>query len=96
MKLINKYKPQLREFDPTTIQRIKESAYLVKIISETEVTARKCDYYAGICTDKEVTEAFISESRKLTKASHLMQEFYESMTSDHVNETFGYGYGPGL
>jgi hypothetical protein len=79
---MNKFKPQLREFDPTTIQRIKEGAYLVKLISETEVTARKCDYYAGICTDKEVVAAFKDENIKLTKASHTLQEFYESMTKE--------------
>lgn len=82
IKLLNKHKPQLREFDPTTVQRIKEGMYLVKIISETEVTARKCDYYAGNCVDKEVADTFRQESKKLIKAAHTLQEYYESMTME--------------
>lgn len=82
MKLLNKHKPQLREFDPTTVQRIKEGMYLVKIISETQVTARKCDYYAGNCVDQQVADMFRQESKKLLKAAHVLQEYYESMTKE--------------
>ncbi len=82
IKLLNKHKPPLREFDPTTIQRIREGMYLVKIISETEVTARKCDYYAGNCVDQQVADAFRQESKKLVKAAHALQEYYESMTRE--------------
>lgn len=82
MKLLNKHKPQLREFDPTTVQRIKEGMYLVKIISETQVTARKCDFYAGNCVDQQVADFFKQESRKLVKAAHVLQEYYESMTKE--------------
>ncbi|MEW5784775.1 MAG: hypothetical protein AB1767_06855 [Bacillota bacterium] len=82
VKLLNKQKPQLREFDPTTIQRIKEGMYLVKIINETEVTARKCDYYAGNCVDQQVADTFRQESKKLVKAAHALQEYYESMTRE--------------
>jgi len=82
LKLLNKYKPQLREFDPTIIQRIKEGAYLVKVISETEIAARKCDYYAGNCVDQEVADAFRQENKKLIKTAHTLQEYYESMTEE--------------
>ncbi|MEW6622533.1 MAG: hypothetical protein AB1420_05295 [Bacillota bacterium] len=82
IKLLNKHKPQLREFDPTTVQRIKEGMYLVKIISETQVTARKCDYYAGNCVDQQVADVFRQESKKLVKAAHALQEYYESMTKE--------------
>lgn len=82
IKLLNKYKPQLREFDPTTVQRIKEGMYLVKIISETEISARKCHYYAGNCVDQQVADAFRQESKKLIKAAHTLQEYYESMTKE--------------
>jgi hypothetical protein len=58
-KAINSTQPQLREFDPTTVQRIKEGAYLTKLISETEVSARKCDFFAGNCFDKEVADFFL-------------------------------------
>ena len=82
MKLLNKHKPQLREFDPTTVQRIKEGMYLVKIISETQVTARKCDYYAGNCADQQVADIFRRENKKLVKAAHVLQEYYESITKE--------------
>lgn len=80
--LLNKHKPQLREFDPTTIQRIKEGMYLVKTISETEVSARKCDYYAGNCVDQQIADAFRQESKKLTRATRAMQQYYETMTKE--------------
>jgi len=82
MKLLNKHKSQLREFDPTTVQRIKEGMYLVKVISETQVSARKCDYYAGNCADQQVADAFKQESKKLVKVAHALQEYYESMTKE--------------
>jgi hypothetical protein len=53
-KAKNANKPHIREFDPVTVQRIKESAYLVKMISETQVAARKCDFYAGNAIDLDV------------------------------------------
>ncbi|GAB6172343.1 hypothetical protein JCM15765_18210 [Paradesulfitobacterium aromaticivorans] len=81
-KLINYNQPQLRELDPTTIQRIKEGAYLVKIISETEVTARKCDYYSLQCFDQELKNFFNSESLKLKNAKSKLQQYYESMTKE--------------
>lgn len=81
-KLLNQNKPKLREFDPTTIQRIKEGAYLVKVISETEVTARKCAYYAGNCTDQEIANFFDNEYKKLVKFNHHLQQYYESMTKE--------------
>lgn len=82
VKLLNKHKPQLREFDPTTVQRIKEGMFLVKIISETQVSARKCDYYAGNSVDQQLAEMFRQESKKLVKAAHALQEYYESMTKE--------------
>lgn len=78
-KFLNQNRPKLREFDPTTVQRIKEGAYLVKIISETEVAARKCKFYAGNCVDQEVAQFFDQESNKLTKAKLLLQDYYQSM-----------------
>ncbi|MDA8228882.1 MAG: hypothetical protein M0T74_14530 [Desulfitobacterium hafniense] len=81
-KLINYNQPQLRELDPTTIQRIKEGAYLVKIISETEVTARKCEYYASQCFDQELKNFFNNESSKLKNAKSKLQQYYESMTKE--------------
>lgn len=81
-KLLNQNKPKLREFDPTTVQRIKEGAYLVKLISETEVSARKCSYYAGNCADQEIGSFFDDEYKKLTNLNHTLQQYYESMTKE--------------
>lgn len=80
--MVNKGQPQLREFDPTTVQRIKEGAYLIKIISETEVSERKCEFYAGNCADQEITTFFKNEADKLGKARRTLQEYYESMTKE--------------
>jgi len=82
IKLMNQNKPKLRELDPTTLQRIKEGIYLVKIISETEVTARKCDYYAGNATDQEIAKFFQEEANTLKKVKNLLQEYFESITQE--------------
>jgi len=81
-KSINQNQPKLREFDPTTAQRIKEGIYLVKVISETEVTARKCDFYAGNCTDQETAKFFNDEAKTLKKVKLMLQDYYESMTKE--------------
>lgn len=81
-KAKNDKKPLLREFDPTTIQRIKEGAYLVKMISETQVAARKCDFFAGNAVDKEVKNAFEDEAKLLRQGARTLQQYYESMTME--------------
>ncbi|WP_035267562.1 hypothetical protein [Desulfitibacter alkalitolerans] len=80
--IINQNKPKLREFDPSTMQRIKEGSYLVKLISETEVTARKCNYYSGIASDQEIANFFKEQAHKLSKAKRVLQDYYESMTKE--------------
>jgi len=81
-KFINQNKPKLRELDPTTTQRIKEGAFVVKMISETEVATRKCNFYAGNCADQEIANYFREEADKLQKAKLLFQEYYEAMTKE--------------
>lgn len=81
-KFINQNQPKLREFDPTTLQRIKEGSYLIKAISETEVTARKCDFYAGNCTDQEIANFFKEQANALRKAKLNFQDYYESITKE--------------
>ncbi|KAF1085477.1 hypothetical protein SPSYN_01619 [Sporotomaculum syntrophicum] len=76
----NTNQPQLREFDPLTVQRIKEGAYLVKMISETQVAARKCDFYAGNTVDPEIKNAFENEAKLLKQSARLLQQYYESIT----------------
>jgi len=82
IKLANYGKPMLREFDPTTIQRIKEGAYLTKVISETEVAARKCEFYSSNSVDDKVAEAFKIEANKLRKLARALQSYYESITKE--------------
>lgn len=81
-KFLTLNKPKLREFDPTTVQRIKEGVYLVKVISETEVAARKCAFYGSIATDQEIADFFKEQAEKLQKAKNILQEYYESMTKE--------------
>jgi len=82
LKFLNQNKPKLREFDPMTIQRIKDGTYLVKIISETEVAARKCHLFAANATDQEIAKFFDQEAKLLTKAKYTLQKYYESMTME--------------
>ncbi|MHB1127607.1 MAG: hypothetical protein ACYC2T_11760 [Bacillota bacterium] len=81
-KAINKLQPQIRELDPTTMQRLKEGEYLVKLISEIEVSARKCDYYAGNCFDAEIKNFFTKEIKLLSSAKKLLEDYYESITKE--------------
>lgn len=74
--------PKIREQDPTTIQKTKEAVYVVKLISEAQVAARKCEAYAGMATDKEVADFFKSQSELLTKSTRVLQDYYESLTME--------------
>jgi hypothetical protein len=73
---------KLREFDPATIQRIDEGSNLSKVITETQVAARKCQYYAGNAVDQEVAKFFNAEAEKLTKGARALQDYYETMTQE--------------
>ncbi|MEW6171797.1 MAG: hypothetical protein AB1510_01835 [Bacillota bacterium] len=73
---------KLREFDPATIQRIDEGSNLSKAITETQVSARKCHYYAGNAVDPEVAKFFNEEAQKLTKGARALQNYYEGMTRE--------------
>jgi hypothetical protein len=74
--------PKLREFDPATIQRIDEGSNLAKVITETQVAARKCQFYAGNAVDQEVAKFFNAEADKLTKGARTLQEYYQGMTQE--------------
>ena len=81
-QMINTKKPRLREFDPTTIKRIGEGSSLMKVISETQIAARKCHYYAGNAVDQEVAAFFNAEAHKLTKGARTLQKYYEAITQE--------------
>jgi len=81
-KAMNERKPKLREFDPATIQRIKEGAYLVKLISEAQVATRKCEFFAGNAVDKEIKKTFEDEAKLLRQSIRTLQQYYESMTME--------------
>lgn len=81
-KLLSGRKPRLREFDPVTIQRVGEGSNLVKLIAETQVAARKCQYYAGNAVDQEIASFFDAEAKKLTRGARTLQDYYESMTQE--------------
>ncbi|MCL6638800.1 MAG: hypothetical protein K6T80_03850 [Firmicutes bacterium] len=81
-KSINAGKAKLRELDPSTLQKIKEGSFLVKFISETQVAARKCEFYAGMSEDEEIKRTFEDEAKKLYKSSRAFQQYYESITRE--------------
>jgi hypothetical protein len=81
-KLLSGRRPRLREFDPVTIQRVGEGSNLVKLIAETQVAARKCQYYAGNAVDQEIASFFDAEAKKLTRGARTLQDYYESMTQE--------------
>lgn len=81
-KALNANKLHLREFDPVTVQRIKEGAYLVKMISETQVAARKCEFYASNAIDQDVKNAFEDEAKLLRQGAQILQQYYESITKE--------------
>lgn len=81
-KAINENKPKMRELDPSTRQRIKEGDFLIRMISETQVAARKCEFYAGIAADEEVRRTFEDEAKILRNTSQTFQKYYESMTME--------------
>lgn len=81
-KAISAGKPELRELSPSVIQRIKEGAFLVKFISESEVATRKCEFFAANADDAEVSGLFKEEAAMLRKFSHSLQEYYEAITKE--------------
>ncbi len=81
-KALNDNKKKIREFDPVSIQRIKEGAYLTKLTSEAQVAARKCDFFAGNAFDQEVKKYFEDEAKLLRKSARVLQQYYESITTE--------------
>lgn len=81
-KFLNQNKPKLREFDPATTQRIKEGAYVIKLISEAEIAARKCNFYANNATDSEISQFLKEQVTVLTASKKLLQDYYKSMTKE--------------
>ena len=67
----------LGEIDPKTVQKVKDGYYLVKAMSETEVAARKCEFYAGNCADQNVADFFYHEAKKLRQARKIFQDYFE-------------------
>jgi len=44
--------------DPKTMAEIKDAAFLKRVISETQVAKRKCEFFAGLATNPEVQKIF--------------------------------------
>jgi len=82
LKAMNKNRPKMRELDPSTRQRIKEGDFLIRMISETQVAARKCEFYAGMAEDEEVKRTFEDEAKVLRNTAQTFQKYYESMTTE--------------
>ena len=52
----------------------------MKLIAETQVAARKCEFFAGNAVDAEVRTAFEEEAKLLKEGARTLQQYYEAMT----------------
>jgi hypothetical protein len=75
-------RPKLKEFDPATLQRIKEGAFVSKFITEVEVTGRKCAFYAESATDDAVKKLFAGEAKKLETFKRTLEDYHQGMTRE--------------
>lgn len=66
----------MRELDPKTMAEVKDAAFLKRVITETQIAKRKCDFYAGLAADPEIQELFIDESKNLQKFENIAEEYY--------------------
>ncbi len=66
----------MRELDPKTVATIKDAAFLKRVISETQVAKRKCDFYAGLASNKDVQHIFADEAKQLAKFEMLAENYY--------------------
>lgn len=78
----NLNKPKLAKLDPATTQRIKEGSFLSKVISEAQVSARKCDFYANNCSDNEIAAFLKGEANVIRSSTKLLEDYYESITKE--------------
>ncbi len=67
---------RIRELDPQTAASIKDAEFLKKVISETEVAARKCAFYAGMASEKDVKDSFKKEESRLRSAARVFEDLY--------------------
>lgn len=58
---------------------MKDAEFLKKVISEAEVSARKCAYYAGLASAEDVRNAFAAEEKKLRSSAKSFEVMYESL-----------------
>lgn len=66
----------MREIDPKTMAEVKDAAFLKRVISETQVAKRKCDYYAGMASNPEVRKIFQNEFKNLQRFENIAEEYY--------------------
>ncbi|WP_051273312.1 hypothetical protein [Desulfotruncus alcoholivorax] len=66
----------MREMDPKTMAEVKDAAFLKRVISETQVAKRKCDFFAGLATDPKIQKIFQSEYKNLENFENIAEEYY--------------------
>lgn len=66
----------MREIDPKTMAEVKDAAFLKRVISETQVAKRKCEFYAGLATNPEVQKIFQNEFKNLQRFENIAEEYY--------------------
>ncbi len=80
-KFLNQNKPKLREFDPTTVQRIKEGAYLVRSLAKLKWLQESVNCLPQL-RDQEIASFFDKEAKKLTQAKKILEQYYETITKE--------------
>ncbi|MDT3698614.1 MAG: hypothetical protein RO469_04230 [Thermincola sp.] len=66
----------MREIDPKTMAEVKDAAFLKRVISETQVAKRKCEFFSGLASDSEVQKIFKKEYKNLEKFENIAEEYY--------------------
>ncbi|MGF7186788.1 hypothetical protein GGQ84_002920 [Desulfitispora alkaliphila] len=78
----NNNKEQGEGLDASSVQTVKEGAYLAKFINETDIASKKCQYYADHCTDEDIKNYFTKEANKLKKVSSVLNDHRDSFLKE--------------
>jgi len=70
----------VRELDPKMVATVKDAEFLKKALSEAEVAARKCSFYAGLASDPQISTAFAEEEKALRRSAKNFEKLYEKLT----------------
>jgi len=72
----------MRELDPKTAATVKDAEFLKKALSEAEVAARKCSFYAGLASDPQVRAAFAEEEKVLRRSAKVFERLHTQIMGE--------------